>query len=95
MQAADLNECMVGSHESEPSEEEQYPGEYGRSAEGEPLRLCHASLLLSNLPPARVCCYKKLLNMNHEDDFVLKEQGDNNAVMTFKKCLSQEGKLCY
>ena len=89
---------MVESHESEPSEEEQYPGEYDSSAEGESIRLCHASLLLSNLPPAKEgyvqCYYEQLLNMSHEDDFDLKEHGDSNAVMTFKKCLSQEGKLC-
>ena len=94
----DSTSTCTSPHGTEPSEDEQHLGESSGN-NGENFRLCHAVLSLSNLSPTKLdyaqCFYENLLQMKHEDDFCLEQQGDSDVILTFKKCLTQKGKLHY
>ncbi|KAL5471194.1 hypothetical protein EMCRGX_G029281 [Ephydatia muelleri] len=82
----------TASMRSRETEDKQHREESSGTNE-ESFRLCHAVLVLSNLPSTKLdyarCAYEDLLKLKHEDDFVL-EQGDSDITLTFKKCLTQK-----
>ena len=88
---------MKGTASMWPHETEHLEESSGTN--GESFRLCHAVLVLSNLSPTKLdyarCFYEDLLKLKHEDDFLLEQQGDSDITLTFKKCLTQKGKLHY